>query len=130
MNYVCLMGRLTKDPEVKYTPTGKVVCSFSLAVDRPFAGQDGKREADFFNCQLWGKMGENFGNTVRKGQRVLVNGRVQIRSYEAKDGSKKQATEIVCDRFEYIERKADSQQTAQDNFGAMGQPVFDETIPF
>lgn len=126
MNYVVLMGRLTKDPEVKYTDTGKVVCIFSMAVDRP----NGKREADFFNCQLWGKMGENLGNTVRKGQRVLVDGRVQIRSYQTKDGAKRQATEIVCNRFEYVERKDGNQQAAHGGgFDDLGQ-VFDENIPF
>lgn len=129
MNYVVLMGRLTKDPEVKYTDTGKVVCIFSMAVDRPFSGQNGKREADFFNCQLWGKMGENLGNTVRKGQRVLVDGRVQIRPYQTKDGAKKQATEIVCNRFEYVERKDGNQQAAHGGFDDLGQ-VFDENIPF
>lgn len=131
MNIIVLTGRLTKEPEVRYTQSGKTVCSFSIAVDRPFS-QDGKREADFFNCMLWGKQGETFGNTVHKGHRILVEGRVQISSYQAKDGSKRQSTDVVCNRFEYLERK-ESQQQAQSlpkvNFGDMGQ-MMDEEIPF
>lgn len=84
MNLIVLTGRLTKEPEVRYTQSGKTVCSFSIAVDRPFSGQDGKREADFFNCMLWGKQGETFGNTVHKGHKILVEGRVQISSYQLK----------------------------------------------
>lgn len=112
MNKIILLGRTVKDAEVKYTQTGKVVASFTLAVDRPFTSQDGKKEADFINCQLWGKSAETFGNTVSKGQRVLVEGRLQIRSYDAKDGSKRWITEVVCDRFEYVERR-DTQTTQQ-----------------
>jgi single-strand DNA-binding protein len=88
MNKVILMGRLVRDPEVRYTQTGKVVAQFTLAVDRPFTNQDGQREADFINCVLWGKSAELLGNGVHKGQKVLVEGRLQIRSYDAKDGSK------------------------------------------
>nr|DAW16595.1 MAG TPA: Single strand binding protein [Caudoviricetes sp.] len=132
MNLIVLTGRLTKEPEVRYTQSGKTVCSFSIAVDRPFSGQDGKREADFFNCMLWGKQGETFGNTVHKGHKILVEGRVQISSYQAKDGSKRQSTDVVCNRFEYLERK-ENQQQAQSlpkvNFGDMGQ-MMDEEIPF
>ena len=72
MNRIVLLGRLTKDPEVKYTNTGKVVCLFTLAVDRPYANQQGQREADFINIVLWGKQAETFGNYFSKGQRALV----------------------------------------------------------
>lgn len=134
MNKIILLGRLVKDAEVKYTEGGKVVATFTLAVDRPFAGQNGKREADFINCQLWGKSAETLGNTVTKGQRVLVDGRLQIRSYTAKDGSKRYATEVVCNNFEYIERKADGDKlntnSAENGFENMGQQMFSEDIPF
>ncbi len=134
MNKIILLGRLVKNADVKYTQSGKAVAIFTLAVDRPFAGQDGKRETDFVNCQIWGKMGENLGKTVTKGQRVLVEGRLQIRNYTAKDGSKRYATEVVCDRFEYIERKADGDKlnsnSAENGFDSMGQQMFDEDIPF
>lgn len=127
MNKIVLMGRLVKDPEVKYTTTNKVVCQFTLAVERPFTGQDGKREADFINCQIWGKSAETLGNSVTKGQRVLVEGRLQISSYTAKDGTKRYATEVVCGSFEYIERKT-AQKSEMDSFGT--QVPFDEEIAF
>lgn len=123
MNIIVLTGRLTKEPEVRYTQSGKTVCSFSIAVDRPFSGQDGKREADFFNCMLWGKQGETFGNTVHKGHRILVEGRVQISSYQAKDGSKRQSTDVVRNG------KQQAQSLPKVNFGDMGQ-MMDEEIPF
>lgn len=112
MNKIILMGRLVKDPDVRYTSSQKVVTSFTLAVERPFK-QNGKNEADFINCQLWGKQAENFGNYFTKGQRALVEGRLQIRKYEAKDGSTKWLTEVICERFEFIEsRNGAAQNTA------------------
>ena len=147
MNRIILLGRLTRDPEVRYTTTGKVVCQFTLAVDRPFANQDGQREADFIPVVIWGKQAETCGNSLTKGQRVLVEGRLQIRSYDAKDGSKRYVTEVIADRFEFIERKADSMAAHSNpapvrsnnpapsqNGGGMesfGSAVpFDEEIPF
>lgn len=129
MNKIILLGRLTKDPEVRYTQNGKVVCQFTIAVDRPFTGQDGKKEADFIPIILWGKPAELAGNTITKGQRVLVEGRLQIRSYDAQDGSKRWVAEVIANGFEYIERKQDaSQQSPMESFGT---PVsFDEEIPF
>ena len=107
MNRIILLGRLTKDPEVRYTNTGKVVCQFTLAVDRPFANQEGQREADFIPVVIWGKQAETCGNSLTKGQRALVEGRLQIRSYDGKDGNKHWVTEVIADRFEFIERKSD-----------------------
>lgn len=148
MNKIILLGRLTRDPEVRYTPTGKVVCQFTLAVDRPFANQDGQREADFIPVVIWGKQAETCGNSLTKGQRVLVEGRLQVRSYDAKDGSKRYVSEVIADRFEFIERKADSMAAHSNsnptrsnnnpapakNGGSMesfGSAVpFDEEIPF
>ena len=134
MNKIILLGRLTKDPEVRYTDSGKVVCQFTLAVDRPFAGPDGKREADFIPVVLWGKQGETAGNGLHHGNRALVEGRLQIRSYDGKDGSKRWVTEVIADRFEFIERRSDAEkQEKQDSKKSpmedMGQ-VFDEEIPF
>ncbi len=134
MNKIILLGRLVKEAELKSTQSGKNVAIFTLAVDRPFTGQDGKREADFVNCQLWGKSAEVLARTVSKGQRVLVDGRLQIRSYTAKDGSKRYATEVVCNSFEYIERKADGDKLNTNSqelgFENMGQQMFNEDIPF
>lgn len=137
MNKIILLGRLTKDPEVRYTQNGKVVTQFTLAVDRPYAAADGKKEADFIPVVIWGKSAELAGNSLGKGQRVLVEGRVQIRSYDANDGSKRWVTEVIADRFEFVERKADAQpaQPAQqpkraEDWTTMGSQVFDEEIPF
>ncbi len=142
MNKVILLGRLTRDPEVRYTPTGKVVCQFTLAVDRPFANQEGQREADFIPVVIWGKSAELCGNSLTKGQRALVEGRLQVRSYDAKDGSKRYVTEVIADRFEFIERKSDAmaahgQHAAAENssqgggMDSFGPPVpFSEEIPF
>ena len=110
MNKIILCGLLTRDPEVRYTTTGKVVCQFTLAVDRPFTNQDGQREADFINIVVWGKIAELAGNSLAKGQRALVDGRLQIRQYTDKNNAKRYATEVVANNFEYIERK---QQTAE-----------------
>lgn len=105
MNKVFLLGRLTKDPEVRYTTSGKIVCQFTIAVDRPYTNAEGQKEADFFPVVIWGKSAETAGNSLTKGQRVLVEGRVQIRSYDAKDGTKRWITEVIADRFEFIERR-------------------------
>ncbi|MCH4097257.1 MAG: single-stranded DNA-binding protein [Acidaminococcus provencensis] len=137
MNRIILMGRLVKDPDVKVTTSGKTVCTFTLAVDRPFAGKDGKREADFINIQTWNKTAEVVGNNVSKGQRLLVEGRLQIRKYQDKQGQNRTVSEVVADRVEFIERKEKDAHTpnsvAGGGFESMGQDVtsqFDEEIPF
>lgn len=135
MNRVILLGRLTRDPEVRYTQTGKVVTQFTLAIDRPFTNQDGTKAADFIPIVIWGKIAENMGNTVKKGQRLLVEGRLQIRSYDTKDGSKRWVTEVIASSCEYIERKNTttpaSIDTAANGFENFGSAVpFDEEIPF
>ena len=108
MNKIVILGRLTKDPEVRYTPSQKVVCSFTLAVDRPFLNQQGQREADFIPVVVWGKAAELCGNSLAKGHRLLVEGRLQIRNFDAKDGTKHWVTEIIANNVEFIERKSES----------------------
>lgn len=144
MNKVVLLGRLTKEPEVRYTNSNKVVAQFTLAVNRPYFNAEGQQEADFIPVVLWGKSAETFGNTVSKGQRVLVEGRMQTRSYDAKDGSKRYVTEVIAERFEYIELKNSSGQntpaqhqspvksaTQQEAMSGFGSAVpFSEEIPF
>ena len=135
MNKVILMGRLTRDPDVRYTQTGKVVCQFTLAVNRPFANKDGQNEADFITVVVWGKLGELCGNSLTKGQRILVDGRLQVRSYDDKDGGKRWVAEVVAGNVEFIERK-NSYQPSKSNVddGDMerfGSAVpLDEEIPF
>lgn len=133
MNKVTLLGRLVKDPDVKYTQTGKVVTQFTLAVDRPFKDAQGNKETDFIPVVLWGKAAELVGNSCQKGHRLIVEGRIQIRNYEAKDGSKRWVTEIIANGVEFVERKADKGSTSGDKseFEQFGQAVpFDEEIPF
>lgn len=117
MNKIVILGRLTKDPEVRYTPSQKVVASLTLAVDRPFLGQDGKREADFIPVVIWGKTAEMVGNSCAKGHRLLVEGRLQIRNFDAKDGTKHWVTEVVANSVEFIERKADVQPKSMPGMG-------------
>ena len=123
-NRIIIMGRLTKDVEVRYTPSQKVVASFTLAVDRPFLNPDGKREADFIPVVVWGKAAELVGNSCKKGHRLLVEGRLQIRNFDAKDGTKHWVTEVIATSFEFIEKK-------QDSFEKLGDSVpFDDTVNF
>lgn len=137
MNKIVLLGRLVRDPEVRYTQTGKVVTQVTIAVDRPFANQEGQKEADFIPVILWGKPAELVGNSVTKGQRLLIEGRLQIRSYDAKDGGKRWVTEVIASNFDFIERKEASATDGAAGHSAMesfGQEIpgvpFDEEIPF
>lgn len=134
MNKVILMGRLTKDPDVRYTQTGKVVCQFTLAVDRPFTNQEGQREADFITVVVWGKIAELCGNSLAKGHKALIDGRLQIRNYDAKDGTKRWVTEIIAHSVEFIEKKksaAIGSEPIGGNLEEFGPAVpFDEEIPF
>lgn len=132
MNTITLLGRLTKNPEARYTSTGKAVTLFTLAVNRPYTNSDGQREADFINCQAWGKTAEVVGNHVSKGDRLLVEGRLQIRSYTDKEGVKRYATEVVVNRVEFIEQKKDSnvktEASPMDDFGSAD--FEQDSIPF
>lgn len=104
MNEIILSGRLVKDPEVRYTQTQKVVTLFSLAVSREVKNEQGNYDADFFNCVAWGKTAELMGNTLKKGARILLSGRVQIRNYES-NGERKYITEVIVNKFEYLDKK-------------------------
>ena len=127
MNIAALQGRLTKDVEVRYTDTGKVVANFTLAVNRPFADKDGQREADFIPIVLWNKTAEVAGNNVHKGDRLAVVGRIQVRNYTDKNGAKRYVTEVVGDKIEFIEPKHKTADTA--NMSEFGAEVT-EDIPF
>lgn len=130
MNTITLLGRLTKNPEARYTSTGKAVTLFTLAVNRPYTNSDGQREADFINCQAWGKTAEVIGNHVSKGDRLLAEGRLQIRSYTDKEGVKRYATEVVVNRVEFIEQKKDvkTEASPMDDFGSVD--FEQDSIPF
>ena len=108
MNKAILIGRLTKDPEMRTTTSGLTVTSFTVAVSRPFAEANGERGTDFLNCVVWRKQAENVAKYCQKGSQVAVEGRIQTRSYDAQDGSKRYVTEIVCDNVTFLGTKADS----------------------
>lgn len=130
MNKIILVGRLTRDPEVRYNPNGKAIARFTIAVDRPVSGD--KREADFIPVIAWDKLGEVCGNNLTKGRLVLAEGRLQIRNYETTDGQKRQAVEVVAQNIEFLDKKPQaSQQGSQFNANSFGSDVFpDEEIPF
>lgn len=130
MNLVILKGRLTKDPDIRYTQSGKAVAVFSMATDKPYAqnNQQGPT-ADFHNCIAWDKLAEIIGNNLVKGREALVRGHLQTRSYDAQDGSKRYVTEVVVERMEFCGKKSDTPAPAG-TAGGFGQPVPDEEIPF
>ncbi len=120
MNKVVLMGRLTRDPEVRYTTTNNtLVASFSLAVNRRFAKQGEERQADFINIVAWDKTGEFCSKYFKKGQQVGIIGRIQTRNYDDKDGKKVYVTEVVAEEAYF----ADSKREAEANPFATGTPI-------
>ena len=102
MNKAILIGNLTRDPEVRSTGSGVSVCTFTIAVNRRFANQQGVREADFINIVAWRQTAELCGRYLAKGRKVAVVGSIQTRSYDAQDGSKRYVTEVVADEVEFI----------------------------
>lgn len=147
MNKVVLIGRLTKDPELRFAPgTGNAVATVTLAVDRRFQSKDGQREADFIPVVIWGKQAESTANYMSKGRLMGVSGRIQTRSYEAKDGTRRYVTEVVAEEVQFLEwggNNGGNNRTNNNNseFGAGGDfgsdsfdmdmtPVDDGDIPF
>ncbi len=110
MNRVVLVGRLTKDPELRYTPSGVAVATFTLAVNRTFTNQQGEREADFINCVIWRRPAENVANFLKKGSLAGVDGRLQTRNYEGQDGKRVYVTEVVAESVQFLEPRSDGQQ--------------------
>lgn len=125
MNHVTLIGRLTKDPEVRYTQSGTPVGTFTLAVDRRVQ-KDKPKEADFIPCVVWSKTAEVVGNYCKKGKQIAVEGRIQVRSYDAKDGSKRYVTEVIVSELELL----GSKNEGADRSGNGHKPLTDEDIPF
>ena len=110
MNKVILIGRLTRDPELRYTSSNIPVATFSLAVDRTFTGQNGERETDFINIVVWRKQAENCKNYINQGSQVAVEGRIQTRNYEDQNGQKRYVTEVVADNVQFLDTKASREQ--------------------
>jgi single-strand DNA-binding protein len=125
MNRVVLVGRLTKDPDLRYTPNGVPVATFTLAVNRTFSNQQGEKEADFINCVIWRRPAENVANFLKKGSLAGVDGRIQTRTYEGQDGKRVYVTEVVADSVQFLEPKGASGgggRSDGDNYSAPREP--------
>lgn len=137
INNVVLIGRLTRDPELRYTPSNVAVATFNLAVNRNFKGTNGEREADFINCIMWRQQAENFANWLKKGALVGITGRIQTRSYENQHGQRVYVTEVVAESFQTLEKKDNTaNQSSMENqmppnYG-QGEPmdISDDDLPF
>jgi single-strand DNA-binding protein len=126
MNKVILMGRLTRDPEVRYTSSNRAVCQFTIAIDRPFTNQaSGQREADFINVVAWDKTGENVGKYMTKGRLVAVEGRIQTRNYENNEGRRVYVTEVVANNVQFLESR--NATTTNNSFTSMPEPPMEKT---
>ena len=122
MNKVILIGRLTKDPEMRTTMSGTNVTRFTLAVTRTFQDQNGERGADFINCVAWRRQAENIAKYCSKGSQVAVEGRIQTGSYDAQDGSKRYTTDIICDNVTFLGSKSGDSSN-------MTQPMNENIMP-
>lgn len=127
MNSVFLVGRMTKDVELRYTQSGKAYASFSIAVNRPYKNGE-ERQADFINIVVWDKIAENTKKFTSKGSLVGIEGRIQTRTYEATDGKKRTITEVLASSINFIERKQVQEETkveekTNDPFEEMGQKI-------
>ncbi|HAO6187781.1 TPA: single-stranded DNA-binding protein [Listeria monocytogenes] len=116
MNRVVLVGRLTKDPDLRYTPAGVAVATFTLAVNRTFTNQQGEREADFINCVVWRKPAENVANFLKKGSMAGVDGRIQTRNYEDNDGKRVFVTEVVAESVQFLEPRNHAEGATSNNY--------------
>lgn len=121
INSVCLVGRLTRDAELKYTGNNIAVASFSLAVNRNFKDANGEREADFINCVIWRQQAENLANWAKKGALIGITGRIQTRSYENQQDQRVYVTEVVAENFQMLESRA-AREGGNANGGYNQQP--------
>ena len=117
INRVVLVGRLVKEVELRYTQSGVATASFTLAVNRQFKSENGEREADFINCVMWRKNAENFANFTHKGSLVGIEGRIQTRNYENKEGQRVYVTEVNADSFSLLESRNESQKQGDQTQG-------------
>ena len=124
MNKDILIGRLTRDPELRTTPTGRNVCQFSVAVNRTFTNANGEREADFINCVVWDKQAENLSKYQKKGNQIAVEGRIQTRNYDDKDGKRVYVTEILATNISFLDAKGTS--NGGGSFNNMPEPPMED----
>jgi len=142
LNKVILMGRFTRDPELRSTPQGISTCAFSIAVDRNFVRQGEERKADFINCVAWRQTAEFISKYFKKGNMVALEGSIQTRSWDDQDGKKRYATDVVVNQVYFAESKRDSQSSmggddsfaAASDFGSLPEPISpmgtDDDLPF
>ena len=136
LNRIILIGRLTRDPELRYTPSGVAVTKFTLAVDRPYKNAQGERETDFIDCITWRQLAEIAANNLEKGRLVAVDGRLQVRPFTDAQGNKRRATEVVAEDVRFLDKKKNGDNSAPANSGGslngFGEqvPFNDEDIPF
>ncbi len=134
MNKVYLIGNLTRDPELAETSSGIKVCRFAIAVNRTYAGSDGNRETDFFNITVWRTQAENCGRYLKKGSKVAIVGSLQNRSYEDKEGVKRNVTDIIASEVEFLASRS-AQDGGQEEVPSKKErpklePVSDDDLPF
>ena len=131
INNVVLVGRRTRDAELRYTPSNQAVATFTLAVNRNFKNQDGEREADFINVVIWRQQAENLANWAKKGDLIGVTGRIQTRSYDNQQGQRVYVTEVVAESFQLLEIRG-QQSNSQDGLFGNSSPmdIQDEDLPF
>jgi len=128
LNRTILIGRLVRDPELRYTPNGVPTASFTLAVDRNFTNKQGEKEADFINIVTWRGQAENIANYVKKGSLVAVEGRIQTRNYENNEGRKVYVTEVVADNVRFLDAKhGKKEETFEDSTPI---DISDDDLPF
>lgn len=137
INNVTLVGRLTRDPELRYTPSNIAITTFNMAVNRNFKNQAGDREADFINCMIWRQQAENLASWAKKGALIGITGRIQTRSYDNQQGQRVYVTEVVAETFQLLEKRDNSanQSNIEDqmpaSFGATNPiDISDDDMPF
>lgn len=137
INNVVLVGRIVRDPELRYTPQNTAVATFTLAVNRRFKNAQGEREADFINCVIWRQPAENLANWAKKGTLVGITGSIQVRNYENKEGQCVYVTEVLADNFQMLESNSNKTEKGKtksnqdkDPFAGSPMEVSDDDLPF
>lgn len=137
INNVVLVGRIVRDPELRYTPQNTAVATFTLAVNRRFKNAQGEREADFINCVIWRQPAENLANWAKKGTLVGITGSIQVRNYENKEGQHVYVTEVLADNFQMLESNSNKTEKGKtksnqdkDPFAGSPMEVSDDDLPF
>ena len=127
LNRIELIGRLTRDPELRYTGNGHPMAQFTLAVDRDFRNAAGERDTDFINCVAWRKLAEQVGQYCTRGRLVAVEGRLHVRSYESQDGTRRRVTEVIGDRVWFLDspKTTDADQSAEASTDAQPDVIED-----